>query len=299
MHATKAHGTENDFVVVLDPDDQQPTLGHDLAAALCDRRAGIGADGFIRLVRRRRGDLSVWFMDHWNADGSTALMCGNGARVAAEVLSQAGYATTDFVDLDTRSGPRRVSRLGGGSWSLDMGLVRVGVLDGADGDAVPGDEVVDTLVAIDGPAPWPGLRVSVGNPHVVVAVTDVAELESLDLTRAPVLQPDPAAGANVEFVAVTGVDATGVGHLRMRVHERGVGETRSCGTGAVAAAAAAATWAGHGAPTEWVVDVPGGRLVIALGPTGTARLEGPAVVVAECHLDGDWQLTHQPASSDR
>src|SRR5690606_26036135 len=103
-----------------------------------------------------------------------------------------------------------------------------------------------------------------GNPHTVLALADVAELAQVDLTRAPRVTPVPPAGTNVELVVPLGEhtapDGTVVGRLRMRVHERGVGETRSCGTGACAAALAVRTWAGPGAPDTWLVDVPGGTV---------------------------------------
>jgi len=115
----------------------------------------------------------------------------------------------------------------------------------------------------------PGLRVDVGNPHVVVALPEDVDLDAVDLTHAPSVEPVPADGINVEIVRFAAVNAA-EGHLRMRVHERGSGETRSCGTGAVATVLAARAWLGEGAPTTWTVTVPGGRLRISL-PAGTAH----------------------------
>jgi diaminopimelate epimerase len=135
-----------------------------------------------------------------------------------------------------------------------------------------------SLVAADGlDVDRPGLGVSTGNPHVVVALASEEELAGLDLHRAPSLDPLPAGGANVEFV-VPGVIADGVGSIRMRVHERGVGETLSCGTGAVAAAMATRHWSGDAAD-RWIVDVPGGRLEVELDERGHAWLTGPAEIV--------------------
>jgi diaminopimelate epimerase len=132
--------------------------------------------------------------------------------------------------------------------------------------------------------------VDVGNPHTVVALPDGGELAAADLRTAPVVVPVPPEGTNVELV-VPMHDATArIGHLAMRVHERGVGETRSCGTGVVAAVIAARVWGGAEAPAAWTVDVPGGRLRVTL-PQGTplagasAELAGPAVLGAAGILD--------------
>jgi diaminopimelate epimerase len=300
----KGHGTENDFLVVVDGDGSLGPLDPVIVAALCRRRGGIGADGVIRAVRvadddeaRRRagGGPAEWFMDYRNADGSLAEMCGNGIRVMAEVLARAGVVDPLGFRVATRAGVRALRRVDEGPtagwWAVGMGPVAVGVPDGASGDAAPGDTDVDTLVAAPGlgDVPRPGLRVDVGNPHVVVAVTGPEELEAVDLADAPVLNPQPVGGANVEFVDIVGRDReSGAGHVVMRVHERGSGETRSCGTGAVAAAAAAAEWAGGGAPRGWLVDVRGGRLRVDLADDGTATLTGPVRLLATVDVDRGW-----------
>jgi diaminopimelate epimerase len=299
LSLVKGHGTENDFLVLVDDDGSLGPLSGEAVAALCDRRSGIGADGLLRAVRpgddpeaARWSGSADWFMDYRNADGGTAEMCGNGIRVMAEVLRRRGLAGPVGVRIGTRSGDHQVVPAPDG-WAVVMGPVRVGVPDGSSADAAPGDDDVDTLVAVPGlgDPPRPGLRVRLGNPHVVVAVTGPDELAALDLTDPPALRPQPAQGANVEFVAVLGHDrGTGAGRVAMRVHERGSGETRSCGTGAVAAAAAAAEWGGSRAPRSWLVDVPGGRLQVDLpdGRGGSATLTGSAVVVADVEVDRRW-----------
>ncbi len=291
----KGHGTENDFVLLPDPDGLL-VLDDALVAALCDRRAGIGGDGVLRVVRTaaepEAGPLAgeaEWFMDYRNADGSAAQMCGNGLRVFVAYLERLGWADLSGgtpLPVATRAGVKHVRREGDllvadlGPWSVPGGRAA----------AAAGEDVV---VAVHGePVPLPGLSVETGNPHVVVAVPDVERLAAVDLTRAPLVDPVPADGANVEVVVPGPVGPDGA-HLAMRVHERGVGETRSCGTGAVAAALAARAWGGEGAPTTWFVDVPGGRLRVRT-PDGSVlagdwvELAGPAVVVAEGTLDAAW-----------
>src|SRR6516164_2220215 len=279
MRFAKGHGTENDFVILLDPDDSQG-LTTGLAARLCDRRAGIGGDGVLRAVRASApgaagaaGGEAEWFMDYRNADGSLAEMCGNGIRVFARYLARHGLVERQEFTVATRSGPRRVRLDAGGDVTADMGAVAV---------LGPGSAVVAGQV-------YPGLRVSVGNPHLACLVED--PLASFDLSRPPGLDPGQfPEGGNVELIRVTGPRS-----VAMRVHERGSGETRSCGTGAVAAAvAAAATGNGHGGNT-WQVTVPGGTLAVTL-EAGSAWLTGPAVIVAEGELDPSWLATGNRAA---
>jgi diaminopimelate epimerase len=283
------HGTENDFVVLPDPEGgvwPEDRLTAQLVRRLCDRRAGIGGDGVLRVVRSvdvpdaaaalgEDLDRCEWFMDHRNADGSTAEMCGNGIRLFLHVLVTEGLldraACTDGVLVGTRGGPRRVGAAPDGGYWVDMGPAR----PFGEGEARLGGTTL------------PGLAVSMGNPHLA-CLTDVP-VDSLDLTGPP--DVDPALfpeGVNVEVVNVLRADGVegADGHIRLRVHERGVGETRSCGTGAVAAAYAALTARG-GTTGTVVVDVPGGRLSVRVDPTTTV-LTGPAVLVAEGVLTGEW-----------
>lgn len=268
----KGHGTGNDFVLVADIDGGAP-LSPELVRSLADRRFGIGGDGVIRAVRAgAAGDAALdaaargtWAMDYWNADGTVSEMCGNGVRVFVRYLLESGLAELPdggAIDVATRAGVKRVVRRGE-LLSADLGPFQLGEL---------------SLVAADGlDVDRPGLAVSTGNPHVVVALASEEELDGLDLHRAPALDPVPADGANVEFV-VPGAIADGIGSIRMRVHERGVGETLSCGTGAVAAAMATRHWSGDAAD-RWIVDVPGGRLEVELDARGHAWLTGPAAIV--------------------
>jgi len=271
---TKGHGTGNDFVILADADGALD-LSDDQVAALCDRRFGIGGDGILRVVRSAAIDEGTdaaasgaeWFMDYRNADGSKAEMCGNGIRVFARYLDETGLASLDAgpLAIGTRAGVKTLTRSELGL-EVDLGVYRV-------------DES-DVLVRAKGlGVARPGVGIDVGNPHIVVALFTPAELEGLDLTAQPLLEPQPRDGANVEFVVPSDpLVQGGVGSIRMRVFERGVGETLSCGTGVAASALAVRHWAGRGAPDDWTVDVPGGRLGVRMRE-GRVYLSGPATLV--------------------
>ncbi len=281
LHFTKGQGTGNDFVLFADPDGLNPLSPAQLAA-VCDRRFGIGGDGLIRAVRSHslpEGAAALaedadaeWFMDYWNADGTPSEMCGNGIRVFTRFLLDQGLAQLadgDTLPIGTRAGVRDVQSNRNG-FQVDLGRWR---LDGGE----PLVRAKNLHVA------RPGLGINVGNPHVVVALADEAELEAADLSYIPQLEPAPADGANVEFVVPADpLVHDGVGRFRMRVHERGSGETQSCGTGAAAAALAVRHWAGAGAPNQWRVELPGGVLGVRMFPTEDGEhiaLSGPAELV--------------------
>ncbi|NYF14666.1 diaminopimelate epimerase [Pseudoclavibacter sp. JAI123] len=277
---TKAQATGNDFVLVSDPDGELE-LGPQRVARLCDRNFGVGGDGLIRAVRSAHlaegrelqavNPGAEWFMDYRNGDGSIAEMCGNGVRAFARFLTETGLATLaegERLEIGTRAGLRIVEREGDG-FRVDMGPWR---LDGG--------EPLVTVPHIG--VSRPGLGIDVGNPHVVVALSSEEELDRLELFHAPLIEPAPELGANVEFVVPHDqLVQDGVGHIRMRVHERGVGETLSCGTGAVASALAVRSWAGAGAPDVWSVRVPGGVLNVTVAPVDGVEhvfLSGPAEI---------------------
>lgn len=275
---TKGHGTGNDFVIIPDPDGRLD-LSDAQVAALCDRRFGIGGDGILRVVRAAAtadgADAAAsgaeWFMDYRNADGSKAEMCGNGTRVFVRYLDETGRVALDDgpVAIGTRAGVKTLTRSDLG-FEVDLGRWR--------------EEAAEVVVRARGlDVARPGLGIDVGNPHVVVALSSEAELTGLDLTVQPILAPLPPAGANIEFVVPADpLVHAGVGSIRMRVFERGVGETLSCGTGVAAAALAVRSWAGAAAPDRWTVDVPGGRLgvrVVAREDGDHVLLSGPASLV--------------------
>ncbi|PPG49804.1 MULTISPECIES: diaminopimelate epimerase [unclassified Rathayibacter] len=281
LHFTKGQGTGNDFVLFSDPDGEVD-LSPAQIAMICDRHFGVGADGVIRAVRSRaipEGSAALaeeseaeWFMDYRNADGSLAEMCGNGIRVYAAFLLAGGLATLepgDTLPIGTRAGVRDVTRSGAG-FQVDLGRWEL-----AGGE--PLVRAKELKVA------RPGIGIDLGNPHVVVALSNDEELDSADLSYIPQLDPEPEDGANVEFV-VPGEPLVhdGIGRIRMRVHERGSGETLSCGTGAAAAALAVRYWAGARAPQAWRVEVPGGTLGVTMFAAEEGEhvgLSGPADLV--------------------
>ena len=263
LNFAKGHGTLNDFVLVVDADDNHP-LDAETVRWLCDRRAGIGGDGLLRAVKAASvpewdGDPALWFMDYRNADGSIAEMCGNGLRVFVRHLLELGLVAPGAVQIATRAGLRT-------AWPQPDGRITVDV-----GRATVVDQ--PTWVEIAGRR-CRAITVDVGNPHAVVVLADQLALAGLDLSRQPGFDSQVyPSGTNIEFVVPRDDH-----DLQMRVHERGVGETMSCGTGVVAAAAA--HLAGLGQPTGTVhVSVPGGDLNVEQTQE-RAYLTGPAVVVA-------------------
>lgn len=271
MRFAKGHGTGNDFVLLPDPDAAIP-LSPALVRALCDRKRGIGGDGVLRVVPAAKhpdgvamaGDAE-WFMDYWNSDGSLAEMCGNGARVFARYLVSLGLAQPAEWSLATRAGLKPVRVPVQDEVTVDMGAPRL---------------LGDSHAVLAGRR-FEGVGVSMGNPHLVCAVS-AADLEALPLDLPPEFEPGMFPdGVNVEFVT-----PVGQGHVRMRVYERGSGETMSCGTGTCAVAAVTLREAGLPAG-DVVVDVPGGRVTVSVDAR-TSWLTGPAVIVAEGELDVAW-----------
>jgi diaminopimelate epimerase len=270
MRFAKGHGTENDFVILPDPDGAIE-LTPELVIRLCDRRAGLGGDGVLRVAPDP--GTGGWFMDYRNADGSLAEMCGNGIRVFGRYLLDHGLVSGPEFAVGTRAGTRLLRVGPDGLITVDMGMP---VVLGPGRATLAGRALA-------------GLAVSMGNPHLACVVRE--PLDGFDLSSVPVLDAGLfPGGANLELVRFTG-DA----QVEMRVHERGSGPTRSCGTGAVAAAVAAA----DGSLGRWTVDVPGGRLWVTLDGA-TSLLSGPAVIVAEGELHPAWlRLAGSHASGRR
>jgi diaminopimelate epimerase len=284
MIFAKGHGTQNDFVALADL-DAALTLTPAVVAALCDRRRGLGADGVLRVttagaalaagVFDRVPDgvrADDWYMDYRNADGSIAQMCGNGVRVFAHYLRTGGLESRDEFVVGSLAGPRPVvlHRVDATSADVSVDMGKANLLG-------PGQATVGGRV-------FSGLAVDVGNPHLAcvdpaltveaLAVLDVAAPVSFDHAQFP-------DGVNVEVLTVPADGA-----VSMRVHERGVGETRSCGTGTVAAAVAALSHAGATTGTL-TVRVPGGDVIVTV-TEATSYLRGPSVLVARGELSEEW-----------
>jgi diaminopimelate epimerase len=284
----KGHGTQNDFVLLPDV-GAELTLTAARVAALCDRRRGLGADGVLRIttadaavaagVLERLPDgvrSNDWYMDYRNADGSTAQMCGNGVRVFAHYLRASGLESRDEFVVGSLAGPRLVTLQHVDATNADV-TVDMGKANrlGSGGKA---------FEAVVGGKRFTGLAVDVGNPHLACVDPQLTleELAALDV-GAPV-QFDRAQfpdGVNIEVLT----PAVG-GLVQMRVHERGVGETRSCGTGTVAAAVAALADAGADTGTL-TVRVLGGDVVVTI-TDATSYLRGPSVLVARGEIADAW-----------
>ncbi len=293
MIFAKGHGTQNDFVLLPDL-DAELTLTAARVAAVCDRRRGLGADGVLRItaagaavaagVLERLPDgvgAGDWYMDYRNADGSTAQMCGNGVRVFAHYLRASGLESRDEFVVGSLAGARMVTLHHVGETDADV-TVDMGKANrlGEGGKA---------FEAVVGGRRFTGLAVDVGNPHLACVDPRLSaeDLAALDV-GAPV-QFDRAQfpdGVNVEVLT-----APVGGLVRMRVHERGVGETRSCGTGTVAAAVAALADAGADTGTL-TVRVPGGDVAVTI-TDATSYLRGPSVLVARGEISEEWWRAQQ------
>jgi len=271
----KGHGTGNDFVILAD-DAGQLEISATVVRRLTDRHFGIGGDGLLRVVPTAlaneadvvaQASVAEWFMDYRNADGSIAEMCGNGVRVFAHFLRTTGRVVADEFHVATRGGTKRVTVLGEGEYAVTMG----------------GSAPVDTTQPLSihvGERTWSAVGVLLPNPHAVAFVDSLEDAGSLlDMPNVLPASAYPH-GTNVEFVR-----ALGPTHIEMRVFERGVGETLSCGTGACAAAWAASRHQGADLGARIRVDVPGGTVYVEEDERGIMTLSGPAVIVATGTID--------------
>lgn len=260
VSATYGHGTHNDFVLVFDPENKI-LITPEQIKKICDRKVGIGSDGFIKIIKFD----GAWFMDYSNSDGSVAEMCGNGIRVMARYLTDRGYQASGIYAINTRDGRKFLSVPDEGDISVNMGKVT---------------QINGEVSVIQNSKTFVGLNIDVGNPHAVVFTDDLETVG--DLKKSPAVLPEDAypEGVNIEFVEI--VDN---GEIKMRVFERGVGETQSCGTGTCAVALAATIKSKKTLPIKWVINPPGGRLVVEIDGHSNATLTGPAVLVKDVELD--------------
>ncbi|MDQ3932726.1 MAG: diaminopimelate epimerase [Actinomycetota bacterium] len=297
MHFAKAHATGNDFIVLPDWHDALQ-LEPSLVQSLCDRRCGLGADGVLRLIRGETG--SDAYMDYRNADGSRAAMCGNGLRVAAKHLVDHGLteaADGAVVRIGTGAGTRKVTVRLGVHGRVEEATVEMGAPSFHPASIpfeAPGDEAVDVPVAVNGSL----VRlttVSFGNPHAVVVVDQLSAVPVDTIGAALEHHPRFPDRTNVEFAQVTGPR-----EVRVRVWERGVGETAGCGSGACAVLVALRRLGAIG--DEASLRFSGGDVHVryAPGPEATVLLTGGAIEVATGELDPFWlaearsKLPHGP-----
>jgi diaminopimelate epimerase len=268
---TKMHGLGNDFIVFDAPSEDSMPKG-DAIRRLADRKTGIGFDQALALMPPRTGEADVFYRV-FNADGSEVEQCGNGARCIASVVAHRLGRTT--VQMDSPAG-RIAAALREDGWvSLDMGAPNF------DPAALPFEATreADVYPLRVGERELRIGAVSMGNPHVVIHVP--AAREAAVETLGPTIENHARfpKRTNVAFMEV--VSPT---HIRLRVHERGAGETQACGTGACAAVAVGRRW---GLLQEEVqIDAPGGRMSVHwAGPGKSLWLTGPAVSVYEGTVD--------------
>jgi diaminopimelate epimerase len=281
MQFAKYHGTGNDFLLVEDLDDELRLSGA-LIAAACDRHMGVGADGLIRIVR---GEGVDFVMDYYNADGEVAEMCGNGIRCLAKYVFDRGLTSKQEIDVRTRAGVKRLAL------DAEDGVVHRVTVDmgtpALERKAIPmtghpASRFVGQPLEAGGRT-FTATAVSMGNPHCVLLLDpgeDVASMDVKGIGAEIEVRPEFPNRANVEFVSVED------GRIRLRVWERGSGETMACGTGACAALVACSLAGLTGREAE--VEFPGGRLWVSWRADDHVSLTGPAVFVFDGQLADSW-----------
>ncbi len=261
MEFEKWHGVGNDFILIADIEDRVD-LSPEVVKRLCDRRFGIGADGVIRVAPGSDG--AELFMDYVNSDGSLGEMCGNGIRCLALFARDQGLTTSDQIKVGTRAGLRTV-RIEGELVRVDMGAPIFGALE----IPVKSDDPLHTTLDTSAGRVEAAV-VGMGNPHAVLFVDDPDDVPVTTLgPEIERLEPFPN-GTNVEWVAVESPH-----RVRMRVWERGSGQTLACGTGSCAAAVAARVL--HDAEEVVTVSLPGGEVKVEWA--GSLERETPVFLI--------------------
>ena len=259
MHLTKMQGLGNDYLYHYG-EVENPA---ELSIKWADRHFGIGSDGLILI---QDSELADFKMRIFNADGSEAMMCGNGIRCVGKFVYDKGYTTKTTLTIETLSGIRTLQL------DVQEGLVQQATVDM--GDVKVEQEIALSVLEQEVRC----VPVSVGNPHCIVFCEDADEAPLTTIGAALERHEQFPQGVNVEFVQV--LDRH---HIRMRVWERGSGITMACGTGACASAAAAVKAGFCDSPL--VVKLDGGDLNIEILSDSSARMTGPAVIVAECDVE--------------
>jgi diaminopimelate epimerase len=270
----KGHGTGNEFILIsgldgffADPKSLTPVI----AQKICDREHGLGADGILRVAKASDFDVDdeQYFMDYTNADGSVSATCGNGLRVFARYLVEAGLESRGQFTIATRAGTVTVAisetDADFTNIAVTMGRVSLG----------PMDVTVRTETGS-----WPAVGIAGMNNHAISVVNDISDAGSLDEIPTALPAGTYPDGVNFEFIQTKSPS-----HIAMRTHERGVGETLSCGSGACAAAYVHATSNHLNDPWTVQVDVLGGTVYVDSDTDGILTLRGPAVFVSEGFID--------------
>ncbi len=278
MKFSKMHGLGNDFILVNATKEILPEDLSGLADKICEPRFGIGADGLIVLNNVDGADFS---MRIFNSDGSEAEMCGNGIRCAAIFAREEGLTPKTKMSVATKAGLIKPEIIFGAddvptAVRVDMGEPRLKSAEIPCG--LPGDFLINREITANGETFF-FTGVSMGNPHCVIFVDDVANFPVQ--VFGPVLENHVLfpAKANIEFVQVLAKN-----HLKMRVWERGCGETMACGTGACASVVAA--FLNKKANRQVVIELLGGELIIDYNEDGKVYMTGPYAHV----FDGDYAV---------
>jgi diaminopimelate epimerase len=270
----KGHGTGNEFILVsgldgffADPESLTP----EIAQNICNREHGLGADGILRVSKESEFaesfdvDDAQYFMDYTNADGSKSATCGNGLRVFARYLVEAGLENRGQFTIGTRAGTVTVAisetDTDFTNIAVTMGRVSLG----------PMDVTVHTETGS-----WPAVGIAGMNNHAISVVDDISDAGALDEIPTALPAGTYPDGVNFEFIQTKSPT-----HIAMRTHERGVGETLSCGSGSCAAAYVHATSNHLNDPWTVQVDVLGGTVYVDSDTDGILTLRGPAVFVSE------------------
>ena len=273
LEFTKMHGLGNDFVVI-DAINQSVFLTTELIQQLADRHTGIGFDQLL-LVETASTPTADFRYRVFNADGGEVGQCGNGARCFMQFVHEQGLSRKTTLQVETASGPLQLIRRDDGLITVDMGVPRLEPMEIP--FLAPAREVTYTLETND--ITLEIAAISVGNPHAVLLVDAVASAPVAEL--GPVIESHPRfpQRVNVGFMEIVDPDT-----IRLRVYERGAGETRACGSGACAAVVAGRLWKRLSAEVKVLLN--GGELVVSWTAEGQPVLmTGPATTVYQGRIE--------------
>lgn len=275
MNFTKMHGLGNDYLYIFC--DQVPENIEELSVTYSDRHFGAGSDGIICILPSQVADFQ---MRIFNADGSEAMMCGNGIRCVGKYVYDRGHTDKTNLTVETKSGIKQLDLTveNGKTTLVSVGMGTVRVEQPRNVKVSTGyfyDEVMRTFApSRNGSEPVPVIPVDMGNPHAVIFVKDVGDAPVEAVGSAIEKSADFPGGVNVEFVQV--VSET---EIRMRVWERGSGITMACGTGSCASVAAAISAHLCQRNTPVTVHLDGGDLIVSVGFDDSVTMTGPAAFV--------------------